>query len=286
MKNNHTSITIVLISHKSIHIVLKFIDNLSRNFNILIIDNSNDLDLKKAVENYKNVDVKFMANKGYGAAINYARHYVTTKYFFVFSPDVKNIDNKLLIKFEEKEKKIKSFGTLGPRFLNVTEKSHKQSNVNEEIGKINSISGAAMFFDIRTFDDIGGFDENIFLYFEETDYCKRAEKKGYKIYQINSATVDHTKGINFGVVKTKNIKEINDLEKLYSWHFIWSKYYFFKKHYGKIFSIIYFIPILIRILFRINLYRLRKNKDKKEKYKSRLDGLTSSMRGMTSFKRL
>tara|TARA_B100000767_G_C19741679_1_gene526480 strand:+ start:309 stop:1160 length:852 start_codon:yes stop_codon:yes gene_type:complete len=279
-------ITIVLISHKSRELILKFINNLSKNIQILVIENSSDFDLEKDIKDYKNVEIKFMNNNGYGSAINYASSYILTKYFFVFSPDIKNVDDKLISIFEEKAQIIKTFGALGPRFLNVTEKSHRQSNIKEEIGEINSISGSAMCFDKSVFDAIGGFDENFFLYFEETDYCMRAKKMGYKMYQINKMFVDHTRGANAGVVKAKNTNEVKKLEKLYSWHFIWSKYYLFSKHHGKLFSLVYFMPILIRILFRINLYRFKKDINKKEKYQSRLNGLITSMRGLKSFKRL
>tara|TARA_B100000795_G_scaffold103138_1_gene76033 strand:+ start:187 stop:1038 length:852 start_codon:yes stop_codon:yes gene_type:complete len=282
----NNKITIVLISHKSRELILKFINNLSKNIQILVIENSSDFDLEKDIKQYKNVEIKFMKNNGYGCAINYARSYILTKYFFVFSPDIKNVDDKLINIFVEKAQIIKSFGALGPRFLNVTEKSHKQSNIKEEIGEINSISGSAMCFDKSVFDAIGGFDENIFLYFEETDYCMRAKKMGYKMYQINKMSVDHTRGANEGVVKTENTNEVKKLEKLYSWHFIWSKYYLLVKHHGKLFSLLYFMPILIRILFRINLYKFKKDIDKKEKYQARLNGLISSIRGLKSFKRL
>ena len=286
MKNKFELITVVLIAHKSKEIVLEFIDNLSKDIKILVIDNSNDLDLKSEIDKKENVKIEFMNNNGYGAAINYARTFILTRFFFVFSPDIKNVDDKLIKSFEEKVNTIKSFGALGPRFLNVKEKSHKQSKISQEIGEINSISGSAMFFDVSIFDDVGGFDENIFLYFEETDYCLRAKKMGYKMYQINKVFVEHTRGANAGVVKTNNINEVYKLEKLYTWHFIWSKFYLFKKHYGKFFSLIYFFPSLIRIIFRINLHMYKNDVNKKEKYQARLNGLISSVRGMKSFKRL
>jgi GT2 family glycosyltransferase len=238
--------------------------------------------LKKKLNTYKNVEIKFMKNRGYGSAINYARTFITTKYFFVFSPDIKLIDDKFIDIFKKEITNIKSFGALGPRFLNVKKKSHKQSNKNEKIGKIESISGAAMLFNKDTFDIIGGFDENIFLYFEETDFCKRAQKKGYKIFQINEAKTIHAKGIEFGVVQTKNFVEIENLKNLYSWHFIWSKFYFYKKHYGYTLAIIYFLPIMIRILYRIKLYKIKKNILKERRYKLRLNGLITSIKNQPS----
>ena len=282
MKNKFELITVVLIAHKSKEIVLEFIDNLSKDIKILVIDNSNDLDLKSEIDKKENVKIEFMNNNGYGSAINYARTYINTKYFFIFSPDVKNVDDEFIEVFTERLKDIKLFGALGPRFLNVTEKSHKQSNIKKEIGEINSISGAAMFFETTIFDDIGGFDENFFLYFEETDYCKRAKKKGYKIYQINKAKVDHPKGENTGVVKTENLDEVKKLANLYSWHFIWSKFYYYRKHYGFILALLYFIPIIIRIKFRIIYYILKKDKKNINKYKTRLSGLIDSITGKNS----
>ena len=279
-------ITVVLISHKSRELILKFIKNLKENIKILVIENSSDFDLENEIQRYKNVEIKFMKNNGYGAAINYARTFILSKYFFVFSPDITSVDNKLIDTFIKKIKILKSFGALGPRFINVTEKSHKQSNINYEIGTIDSISGSAMCFDTSIFDDVGGFDENIFLYFEETDYCRRAKNKGYKIYQINETYVDHSRGAGVGVVQTTNTNEINKLEKLYSWHFVWSKYYFLTKHYGKLFSLLYFVPVIVRILYRISLYKYKKNINKKEKYQARLNGLISSIKGMKSYKRL
>jgi N-acetylglucosaminyl-diphospho-decaprenol L-rhamnosyltransferase len=285
MKNNFELITIVLIAHKSKKIVLDFINNLSKDIKILVIDNSNDLDLKNEINKKENVKIKFMNNNGYGSAINYARTYIGTKYFFIFSPDVKNIDDKFIEIFVDKLKEIKTFGALGPRFLNVTEKSHNQSNIKKEIGEIASISGAAMFFETNIFDKIGGFDENFFLYFEETDYCKRAQKMGYKIYQINSIKVVHPKGKNSGVVKTKNLNEVKDLEKLYTWHFMWSKFYYYRKHYGLILTLIFFTPIILRIKCRIIFYTLKRDKKNIDKYKTRWSGLINSINRKKSYLR-
>ena len=66
------------------------------------------------------------------------------------------------------------------------------------------------------------------------------------------------------------------MANLYSWHFIWSKFYFHKKHYGKIFAYIYFLPILVRILLRILFYKTIKDK-RFIKYYYRWDGLVNSI---------
>ena len=63
------------------------------------------------------------------------------------------------------------------------------------------------------------------------------------------------------------------------------KVLFFKKHYGKIFALIYFMPILLRILFRITYYKLTNN-NKFLKYYYRLNGVLSSILEKKSYMRL
>ena len=84
-------------------------------------------------------------------------------------------------------------------------------------------------------------------------------------------------------LKGKNQKK--NLENLYIWHFIWSKYYFFKKHYGSIPALVYFIPTIIRIFFRIIFYKIRKD-ERYTKYQCRWDGLKTSILNNNSSMRL
>jgi N-acetylglucosaminyl-diphospho-decaprenol L-rhamnosyltransferase len=44
------------------------------------------------------------------------------------------------------------------------------------------------------FDRIGGFDENYFLYFEETDFCNRAKQAGYATWYVPESRVMHIMG--------------------------------------------------------------------------------------------
>ncbi len=110
--------------------------------------------------------------------------------------------HKILKKFEKTIKNKLKFGALGPRFLDVSQKSHKQSNVKNSIGTINAISGSAMLINTKSFDDINGFDENIFLFFEENDFCKRGVDMNLKIYQFNEVGIIHEAGTSV---------EVNDL---------------------------------------------------------------------------
>ena len=284
MTKSSKEVTIIIISHKSKKKVRNLIKNISNDFKIIIVENSLDHSIKNEFSDHnKHIQIILSENNGYGSAINLARKYVTTKYFFVLNPDMQKIDDKLINVFYDSAKELNNnFGALGPRFENVSEKSHKQSNINEKYGQIESISGSAMFFCTEIFDKNEGFDENYFLYFEETDYCYRSNKNNLKIYQVNSEKVYHEIGTS---VETASEEEVNKLKNLYAWHFIWSKFFFVKKNKGNFYSLLVFAPVLIRTVIKILYYKILKDIQREEHYRVRLDGLLSAIKGLKSFKR-
>ena len=277
-------LTVVLLSHKSKKLITRFVKEIYNKFEIIIIDNSNDKELEKEIaQNYSNITLKFIENNGYGAAINYASKLIKTNYFLICNPDIEGMNEKNILEFLTSAKKLDDkFSSLGPRYINANKKSHIQSDPTVEIAEMKFISGACMFFKKEIFDSLGGFDEKFFLYFEESDFCLRAHKIN-KNYQINRIKVKHYTGTS---VQVESNEEKRKLQKLYNWHFIWSKFYYYKKNYGFFYSLIYFFPIIIRTVSKIIFYMIFKNLEKKEKYTVRLNGLIRSIRGLSSNKRI
>ena len=271
-------ITIIIITYKSEKVIYDFIKKIPTTIKTIIVENSKNHELKKNIEqNYKNISVYIKENNGVSSALNFAVEKIVTKYFLQISPDIEFSFKDLEVFLNYAKKLNDSFAALGPRFINVKEKGHKQINEQIEYGKIDSIHGSCMLINKENFEIIGKFDENFFLYFEETEYCHRAKKRGYISYQVNGIKV---RSIGRSV-ETHNDDEKN-LNNILIWHFIWSKYYFNKKRYGKMLSLIFFFPILIRIFIRIVFYKITKNNIMLDKYLARLDGLLGSMKGEKS----
>jgi len=280
--NEH--ISIILTAHKSKDLIINYIKNLYQKFHIIIIDNSNDIELEKEIKtNYQNVTFDFMSNKGYGAAINCGSKFVKTKYFLVSNPDVEGITTESIIKFYDAAKNINDqFSMMGPVDLDHKPERRKTGYDKTDLLETNQISGICMFFNKKNFDAIGGFDENIFLYFEDNDICKRLSKLN-KNYQLNLVKINHKAGTS---VISKNEEDKNKQDNLRTWHFIWSKFYYFRKHYTYPAALILFIPIILRIIFRIFFYKILRDNNKLNKYNIRWSGLIDSILCKESHKRI
>jgi GT2 family glycosyltransferase len=61
------------------------------------------------------------------------------------------------------------------------------------------ISGGGMFIRREVFQVIGLFDEQFFLYFEETDLCHRAAQKGFQTWYVPEAKMMHWAGSSTGM---------------------------------------------------------------------------------------
>ena len=83
-------------------------------------------------------------------------------------------------------------------------------------------TGAAYLCDMVIWNDVGGFDENIFLYGEDNDLCRRMIDKGYLIIFASEA-----KGIHLVSRATTSTFLIRWRKE---WNIIWSHLYLIKKY--------------------------------------------------------
>ena len=113
---------------------------------------------------------------------------------------------------------------------------------------------------------IGFYDEKIFLYFEENDLFFNCIKNKKKILLCNNIYIHH-----LGNASTDSKHKI-EIELNRNWHYMWSKFYFNRKHKGWIYAYIATFPILIRSLIK-SLFYFFLDKDKFRFYYARFSGL-------------
>lgn len=69
-----------------------------------------------------------------------------------------------------------------------------QKMTGESPRRVPWILGAALAFRRETFEELGGFDERFFMYFEEVDLCYRLSSQGKQIHFVPEAEVTHIGG--------------------------------------------------------------------------------------------
>ncbi len=283
MKKYFNQVTIIIITYKSDEIIFDFIKKIPKKIKVIVVENSKNFNLKKKIEKkYKNSIVYLRNNEGVSSSLNFGVKKIKTKYFIHLSPDLALNFNDIKKFFYYADILNDNFCALGPRFLNTKKKGHNQIDKKLKFGQIDSIHGSYMFINKERFNEIGKWDKKIFLFFEETEFCYRAKKRKLYCYQINSIktkTVDTT-------VKIKEEKIKKKWQNLLRWHFIWSKFYIFKKKYGFILSLILFLPTIIRAIFKIMYHNVNNDDEKLIKYKYRIKGLYNSIKGKKSYLRL
>lgn len=89
----------------------------------------------------------------------------------------------------------------GKKFVElVYGKPNRRKTYTEPLA-VDYVNGSFMFFRSRDFDDIGGFDTNMFLYFEESDICYRLKKKGKSTYYLPNTSYIHYQGQSINKTK-------------------------------------------------------------------------------------
>lgn len=118
--------------------------------------------------------------------------------------------------------------------IHPTFKSFFESPTDVRVGWI---SGAFFMIKREVFASVGGFDENIFMYLEEIEFCKRANMAGFTVWYLPSVVVTHLHGASSQFDPSPAlVRELKGLK------------YYFEKHYQNIYPLVKLFLILGLIL--------------------------------------
>ena len=88
------------------------------------------------------------------------------------------------------------------------------------------VAGASLLMRRSVLDQIGLFDETFFLYFEETDLCRRAQNAGYKIIYVRESEVTHIGSVSTGMKEWDRVPG----------YWFDSRWHYFVKNHGRIYA--------------------------------------------------
>jgi hypothetical protein len=267
-ENYFDKITIVIVTFQSAYIIERCLDNLEDSYKKIIVENSNDINFTNKLKNkYKNIEcINIGYDSGFGFAVNRGVEQVKTDYFVCMNPDSfpdsdcipkiykTIIDTKTakVTPITYRKNRSREFDDYG-----YFTKKNKQKKNADNILKVDWVNGNLFIMKKDLFYNLGQFDENIFLNFEEKDLQKRIYDSKLEILINFNAKSSHLEG------KSADPKFSYQMKCEAAWHFAWSKFYFYKKYYNFYYSFIKSFPDFIINFLKLPIfYFLNKPKAK------------------------
>ena len=267
-------LSIIIVNFNTGPYILRCLESIFRSgkgdsWEIFVIDNgSTDGSAAAVKEGFPEVHcVGTGVNLGFAKANNEAFRMARGKYLLLLNPDtnVRETTIERLVTFMDthpqagvagaqllngdgsKQNSIANFPSLATELLNKSllrrffpEKFPGKERTYREPIEVDSVIGACMMVRREAVAQVGLLDENYFLFLEETDWCYRMKRAGWRIYHVPQAEIYHYQG--------KSAEKDRKSAKL---EYYRSRYHFFKKNKGRLQWFILLAGLMIRLSFQL-----------------------------------
>ena len=286
-------VSVIIINYNTLEITKDAINSILEktkeiNYEIILVDNASvDGSVEYFENNYKGkiLFIKNTENLGFGRANNKGIEIAKGKYVFLLNSDTLLINNAIKILFDYMELNLKT-GVCGGNLYNekllptasyskkmmgykteyleaiinvfrikILRRKGSYFNTKNKPKKVEIIIGADMFIRKEILKKVGNFDEDFFMYHEESELCFRILKNGYNIYSVPEAKIIHLESRS-----SKFKKEKFKIDRF-------GKYMFFYKTKGKKSLKWAYLLSQMKYLNILNIEKFKLNKIEYEKFK-------------------
>ncbi|MCP2518862.1 glycosyltransferase family 2 protein [Candidatus Aminicenantes bacterium AC-335-A11] len=115
--------------------------------------------------------------------------------------------------------------------------------------RVDWVSGACFLTRREILESVNYFDENFFLYFDDSDLCARIRKLGKKIIYYPKSKIVHYLGKSKEIIPLKHLIEYRK-----------SQLYFYRKHNSRFEFYVLKLYLQLKFLFILNLSKILKNR--------------------------
>ena len=269
--------TVFIVTYYSNEKIRHCLDSIPSKYQIIVFDNSGQSANKNLIENaYSNVNyIVSKKNLGIPRAYNFGLNIIQSEYMFTTQPDVVLrrgcIDYLLNAAFNYTSAGILSPTTYhGDRREYILDGDHKALKIDKINKKIifdninmnkkiynktaegdfcaEGVTGTAMLIKRSILKKIGGWDKNIFSYWEDMDICARMRINNFEVIKVRSAELDHSP------FSSHNQNLSDSVNYFRNWHYTWSSYYIRVKYRNYIATLIYVLKIFNSNFLKIFFY--------------------------------
>lgn len=218
MKPNKIELSIIIVSYNNQTVLINCLESiikhndLSDQLQVIIVEQSPQDDIFQYLLNkYHEFEIIRAENHGFGAGNNIGAERARGNYLLFLNPDTILVEPIGLFAKQCFDSNS-NLGMFGVQLLNgernitssfecINPYGYKAKVFNSIFVQKNKfkdksmyIQGADIFIRKDLFERIGKFDENIFMYFEESDLSLRILKEGYQIRFFDSKRIIHLQG--------------------------------------------------------------------------------------------
>jgi len=261
-KKSDKELSIIVLSYGSVKYLERCFLSIDRkiagrvDYELILVNNEEGIDVFFLSQRFPDLKIISCANKGFGAGNNFANRYAQGKILLFLNPDTEivsdNIESVISLFDNHGEIGIIGSNLLLPGGENQAWSCGQAASLKEVVKNktmirsknrpwrknkkalVDWVSGTALFIRKSLFEQLGGFDEKFFMYFEDMDLCTRARQAGRKVVYNPDFSILHYGGKSYQD-KTKQRRDYHISQK-----------YYFQKHYGMIHAVI--LSVLRKIL--------------------------------------
>lgn len=187
-----------------------------KQFEIILVDNASSDGSLKALRKSKIEGLRIIESKenlGFAKGCNLGAKNAEGEYLLFLNSDTQ-IKDQGFLKMIEYLKKNQNAGILGAKLKNTDGTSQSSAGkfyniLNiffmllgierlgllrespNEVKKVDWVSGAALMIKRKFFEKVGGFEKNLFMYWEDIEICYKAKEKGFLTYFYPEITLFH-----------------------------------------------------------------------------------------------
>jgi len=248
-------------------------------FEVVVVDN----DSKEDISSLERPDIRLIRNThnaGFGAGCNLGARHATGDCLLFLNPDTVLVNDVLggLKNFLDTHPQAgavgpltleddgsvhygaaRSFPSLTNEFLELSTLTFKFPRGrwtgrpyysywdHRDTRRVDTLMGSCMMMRRRDFEQIGGFDERFFLYFEEVDLCRRVWNSGREVWYLHEWVIIHE-----GHKST--VREYGSMAPMLLIYFESAEKYL-RKHHGRLYSLTW--RVMMTALFGLRYLRRR-----------------------------
>lgn len=235
------SVSVITVAYNSFDVLPSMADTLPPEVELIIVDNGQDDGLRTWAEQKGHLMLVPEENIGFGNACNLGAAKASSDFLFFLNPDALLSEDTIpaLLEAAGRHPDASAFGpailggdgsvfSVNPSVILPRTKRGKRGLKPASETALQSLNGAALLVRRQAFEAIGGFDPEIFLFFEDDDLGLRLSGSQGPLIYVPSAKVTHASGGSSGTR--------NEIFRLKGYHFSRSYVYVLRKH-GRRFSL-------------------------------------------------